>query len=44
MSVTAAQGFLFQLPMPADEATQILQGRSQAADAKHIPIVRATTS
>jgi diguanylate cyclase (GGDEF)-like protein len=42
LGVTAAQGFLFHRPMPAREAAPVLQGRTQAAEARHIPIVRAS--
>jgi diguanylate cyclase (GGDEF)-like protein len=41
LGVTAAQGFLFHRPMPIDEATPVLQGRTQTAEARHIPIIRA---
>jgi diguanylate cyclase len=44
LGVTAAQGYLFHRPMPVQEATLILQGHTQAAEARNIPIVRAPSA
>jgi len=41
LGVGAAQGFLFHRPLPPDELTPVLQGRTHTATAKRIPIVRS---
>ena len=41
MGVTAAQGLLFHPPLPVEEVTAVLQGRTHLATARKIPIVRA---
>ena len=41
MGVTAAQGLLFHPPLPVEEVTAVLQGRTHLATARNIPIVRA---
>jgi diguanylate cyclase (GGDEF)-like protein len=41
LGVTAAQGSLFHPPLPVDEVTPVLQGRTHLATARRIPIVPA---
>ncbi len=41
LGVRAAQGELFHPPLPVDEVTPVLQGRTQLATARRIPIVPA---
>jgi diguanylate cyclase (GGDEF)-like protein len=40
LGVTAAQGMLFHPPLPVEEVTAVVQGRTQTATGRHIPIVR----
>jgi EAL domain-containing protein (putative c-di-GMP-specific phosphodiesterase class I) len=41
LGATAAQGYLFYPAMAVEQATAVLQGLTQSANARAIPIVRA---